>query len=58
MNDNDNGTYDTNLGFDVGGHVGLGSGTSSRVAAMLLLSAGALAAFKVLGFRFNVGVGG
>jgi hypothetical protein len=31
-------------------------GTPSRIAGILLLSAATLAALKLLGFRFNVGV--
>lgn len=44
------------IGGQVSGRIGVRTGTSSRVAGMLLLAGATLAAMKLAGFRFNVGV--
>lgn len=53
-------TADTSgFGVDLGAGVTfVNDGTPSRVAGVLLVAGGTLAALKLLGFRFNVGVSG
>jgi hypothetical protein len=49
----------TGIGLAASGQVGAtvgGEATHSRVAGMLLIAGGVLAALKLMGFRFNVGV--
>lgn len=48
---------DYGVGVGAGGYAGVNiDGTPSRVAGILLLAGAALAAMRLAGFRFNVGV--
>lgn len=55
------GQTDAGLGLDVqaGAELSVGrDGTPSRVAGILLIAGATLAALRLAGFRFNVGVSG
>lgn len=47
---------DADLGFGFSAGLTTRDGTPARVAGILLLSAGVLAALKIAGWRFNVAV--